>query len=94
MIAARAFSDRSFEGRVGYIDARLSEGTRTAKVRVEVANPRGELRLGMYADVTIAGVVGAATIPTIPKSALQNVGSRHVVYLPAQDDPTKFTERT
>ena len=93
VIATRAFPDRSFAGRVDYIDARLSEGTRTVKVRVEVANPRGELRLGMYADVTIAGVVGAATIVTIPKSALQNVGSRHVVYLPLPNDPTKFTER-
>ena len=93
VIAAQAFPERSFEGRVSYIDPQLSEGSRTAKVRVEVANPRGELRLGMYADVTIAGALGAATIPTIPKSALQNVGSRHVVYLPVQNDPTKFTER-
>jgi cobalt-zinc-cadmium efflux system membrane fusion protein len=48
-IAAQAFPDRSFEGRVSYIDPQLSEGSRTAKVRVEVANRHGELRLGMYA---------------------------------------------
>jgi hypothetical protein len=62
-------------------------------VRVEVANPRGELRLGMYTDVAIAGGVGGAAIATIPKGALQNVGSRHVVYLPVPNDPTTFTER-
>ena len=92
VIAAQAFPERSFDGRVGYIDPQLNEGTRTAKVRVEVANPRGELRLGMYAIVTIAGS-GGAGVPTLPKSAIQNVGSRHVVYLPVPGDPTKFTER-
>jgi RND family efflux transporter MFP subunit len=93
VIVAKAFPDRSFEGRVGYIDPQLSEDTRTARVRVEVANPRGELRLGMYTDVAIAGGVGGAAIATIPKGALQNVGSRHVVYLPVPNDPTTFTER-
>jgi cobalt-zinc-cadmium efflux system membrane fusion protein len=92
VIAARAFPERSFDGRVGYIDPQLSEETRTAKVRVEVANPRGELRLGMYADVAIAGGGGSA-VPAIPKSAVQNVGSQQVVYLAASDDPTRFTER-
>src|SRR5262249_12282938 len=34
-------------GRVAYIDPRVEPATRTAKVRVEVPNPGGALRLGM-----------------------------------------------
>jgi RND family efflux transporter MFP subunit len=90
-VRARAFPDRAFEGRVGYVDPQLNEGTRTAKVRVEVANPRAELRLGMYADVVIAATGGAAL--TVPRSAIQNVGSRQVVYLSSPADPGKFIER-
>jgi RND family efflux transporter MFP subunit len=91
-VMARAFPDRPFEGRVSYIDPQLSEATRTAKVRVEVANPRAELRLGMYADVVITAA-GGRPVLAVPKGAVQNVGGRQVVYLPAPDDPTKFTER-
>ena len=39
-------------GRVAYIDPRVDAATRTAKVRGEVPNVDGTLRLGMY--VTIA----------------------------------------
>jgi RND family efflux transporter MFP subunit len=91
-VTATAYPARSFEGRVSYIDPQLSAETRTAKVRVEVANPRGELRLGMYAEVIIADVEGKSVV-TVPKSAVQNVGNHQVVYLAAPDDSAKFTER-
>jgi cobalt-zinc-cadmium efflux system membrane fusion protein len=91
-VTAKAYPELSLEGRVSYIDPQLNEDTRTANVRVEVANPRGELRLGMYADVVIAGS-GGAPVVTIPKRAIQNVGNHQVVYVPAPNDPTAFTER-
>src|SRR5207237_9944367 len=56
-------------GRVAYIDPRLDPATRTAKVRVEVPNAGGRLRLGLYATVSLGlpavrgagrGVPGAA----------------------------------
>ncbi len=43
--------DVTMRGRVSYIDPQVSADTRTAKVRIEVPNPDGELRLRMYADV-------------------------------------------
>jgi cobalt-zinc-cadmium efflux system membrane fusion protein len=91
-VTATAYPERSFEGRVSYIDPQLSTETRTAKARVEVANQRGELRLGMYAEVIIADAEGRSVL-TVPKSAVQNVGNHQVVYLATVDDPAKFTER-
>jgi hypothetical protein len=61
-------------------------------VRIEVANTGGELRLGMYADVVVAGAPGAAA-PRVPRDAVQNVGDRTVVYLANAKDPGKFIER-
>ncbi|HUR34525.1 MAG TPA: efflux RND transporter periplasmic adaptor subunit, partial [Vicinamibacterales bacterium] len=74
-ITTTAYPDLTLRGRVSYIDPQVSAETRTARLRVEVANPRGELRLGMYADVVVNGTGGALT-PTVPRSAVQNVGDR------------------
>src|SRR5262249_5514134 len=91
-VNARAYPSLSLEGRVNYIDPQLNEQTRTALVRVEVSNPRGELRLGMYGDVAIAATATTPVV-TVPKSAIQTVGSHQAVYLAMPSDPTKFTER-
>ena len=91
-ITTSARPDLTLRGRVAYIDPQLSTDTRTAKARIEVPNPGGELRLGMYADVVVAGASGAST-PRVPRSAVQNVGDRTVVYLADPTDPGKFIER-
>jgi hypothetical protein len=57
------------------LDPQLNTGTRTAKIRVEVPNPRGDLRLGMYTDVEIASP-GTAQVLSVPKDAVQSVGGR------------------
>ena len=90
-ITTAAFPDRLLEGRVSYIDPQVSASTRTAKVRIEVANRGGDLRLGMYATVLIHTAPAGASI-FIPRSAIQQVGERQVVYLKSQN-PGMFIER-
>lgn len=90
-ITTTAYPDRVLQGRVSYIDPQVHAETRTAKVRVEVQNARNELRLGMYADVAVAGA-GNATV-VIPRKAVQNVGDRQVVYLANPKEPGTFRER-
>ena len=91
-INTSARPDLTLRGRVSYIDPQVSADTRTAKVRVEVPNPRGDLRLGMYADVVLTGESGAST-PMVPRSAIQNVDDRTVVYLANSKEPGRFIER-
>lgn len=91
-VTTSAYPGLSLRGRISYIDPQMNPETRTAKVRVEVPNPRGELRLGMYADVVVAEASGAS-VPVIPRSAVQNVGDRTVVYLANPKAPGTFTER-
>ena len=58
-------------------------------MRALVANPGGDLRPGMYADMTIAagssGAAGAGQgeheVLVVPESAVINTGTRKVVYL-------------
>jgi len=63
-----------------------------ANVRSEVPNTSGELRLGTYADVVVAGASGVST-SRVPRNAVQNVGDRTVVYLANPKEPGKFIER-
>ena len=82
----------TLHGRVSYVDPQVNAETRTTKVRIELPNPGGELRLGMYADVVVGGASGTS-MPRVPRSAVQNVVDRTVVYLAKPSEPGKFVER-
>ena len=91
-VLSSAYPDLKQQGTVSYIDPHVSAETRTAKVRIEVANPRRELRLGMLAEAIIEGADRtAATL--VPKEAIQNVADRAFVYLSTLAAPRQFTER-
>jgi Cu(I)/Ag(I) efflux system membrane fusion protein len=47
-ISAEAFPGRKFGGKVAFIAPEVQADTRTARVRVEIPNPDGALRSGMY----------------------------------------------
>jgi len=88
-----AYPTLTLRGRVTYIDPRVDPQTRTAKVRVEVPNAEGRLRLGMY--VTLAFTTpGEERVVVIPRSAVQTIGARQVVFVPAPDEEGKFLART
>ena len=91
-ITTNAYPGLVLQGRVSYIDPQVSPETRTAKVRIEVPNARNDLRLGMYAEALL-GDEGGVPTPMIPRSAVQNVGDRTVVYLVNPKAPGTFVER-
>ncbi|MCC6742446.1 MAG: efflux RND transporter periplasmic adaptor subunit [Acidobacteria bacterium] len=84
-------------GRIDYIDPRLDEQTRTARVRVEVANPGEKLRVGMFVQVGFqSGSAGADAGPSelvVRSSAIQRVGERAVVFIQKDDEPGHFEVR-
>ena len=91
-ITTPAYPGATLRGRVSYIDPQVNAATRTTKVRIEVANPRGDLRLGMYADVAISTEETSARL-MIPRAAIQQVGNRSVVYLADPQQRGRFVER-
>ncbi|HEU4694393.1 MAG TPA: efflux RND transporter periplasmic adaptor subunit [Vicinamibacterales bacterium] len=91
-LTASTRPERTLRGRVAYIDPQVSADTRTAKARIEVPNPGGELRLGMYADVVVSGASGRPAL-RVPRTAVQNVADRTVVYLANPREPGKLIER-
>ena len=72
------FPGEAFHGRVRYLEPELSERTRTLAVRIEVPNPQGRLRKGMFATVAFstAAVKDALVVPT---EAVLRTGQRSVL---------------
>ena len=91
-ISTPAYPQLEIRGRINYVDPRVSAGTRTSRVRIEVANPGEALRLGMYVDVNVTPGTDAST-PVVPRRAIQQVGGRTVVYLVDRRRPGAFIER-
>jgi Cu(I)/Ag(I) efflux system membrane fusion protein len=80
-IGFRAFPDRLFKGRVTFILHELDARTRTAKVRIEVANPDHAIRHEMFADVEILGDGSNHRRLAVPASAVIDTGARQVVLI-------------
>ncbi len=77
-ITLNAFPGKALDGRVTFVYPEVSMTTRTAKVRIELANPDGTLLPGMFASVEVASPPGEPVM-TVPDSALIDSGSRQVV---------------
>jgi RND family efflux transporter MFP subunit len=91
-ITPSTYPGLAIEGKVGYIDPQVQESTRTAKLRVEVPNPGGQLRFGMYVEISVERPAGAAAV-LIPRTAIQTVGSARVVYVASPHQPGHYIER-
>ena len=91
-VTTTAYPELALRGRVEYIDPVVDAAARTAQVRVEIPNPGQQLRLGMYVDVSIAAASGPP-VTVVPRSALQTIGDRQVVYLADAAAPGSFTQR-
>src|SRR5262245_42582655 len=87
-----AYPDLKLAGKIAYIDPQVKAETRTSQVRVEVPNPKGQLRLGMLAEVRLTNAQQAGSI-SIPRSAVQTLADRTVVYVQDPQTPTRFVER-
>jgi cobalt-zinc-cadmium efflux system membrane fusion protein len=76
-----AYPDRVLKGRISNIGSVLDPAIRTAKVRLEVANP-GILRVGMFVTATFHGQ-SAEVRATVPADAVLHLHDRDWVYVPA-----------
>jgi cobalt-zinc-cadmium efflux system membrane fusion protein len=85
-----AYPDRPITGHISDIGPVLDPALRTAKVRVQVANP-GFLKLGMFGTATFTSLK-KETHATVPADAVLHLHDRDWVYLPSGDRQFKRTE--
>jgi membrane fusion protein, heavy metal efflux system len=68
-------------GVVTYIDRRLNEDTKTARVRIELSAPDERLKFGSYVQVQFTTTQGGSSALTVPEAAVQTVNGKQVVFV-------------
>lgn len=78
-LTLKAYPNRLFEGTSAFVDPVLDPNTRTAKLRLEFANPSGELRPEMFGEVTLES--GDREGLLVPQDAVVDSGTMKVVFV-------------
>jgi len=91
-VTSDAYPGRVFRGRVSYVDPKIDPATRTAQVRIELANPAQIFKIGMYVNVAFGAQGIAITTPVVPKDAVQAIVNQQFVFV-ATEKPNEFALR-
>ena len=89
-IVVNAYPDRPLKGRINDIGPILDPSLRTAKVRIEVANP-GFLKLGMFATATFSSRF-KETHAVVPADAVLHLHDRDWIFAPVGDNKFRRVE--
>lgn len=78
-LTLKAYPNRIFDGLSTFIDPVLDPVTRTVKLRLEFPNPTGDLKPGMFGEITLETTAREGL--RIPEDAVINSGMRKVVFV-------------
>src|SRR5215813_10396858 len=78
-VTTKSYPGEKFEDTISLINPFLEEAKRTAKVRIDIANPDFKLRPGMYVNSELSMDMGEGL--TVPVSAIMPTGTRNVVFV-------------
>ena len=81
-ITVNGLSDEQFPGKVINISQVLDPATRTAKVRIELPNPKGIMRAGMFVTAMFRNRNPVDRV-VVPASAVVHLHDKDWVYVPA-----------
>lgn len=83
-VSTDAFPTRTFPGRIVYVGDIVDPVTRTVRARVDIPNPSGALRPGMFAraSIRVGGGGGGVVAAAVPQAAIQEVEGKQVVFVP------------
>jgi Cu(I)/Ag(I) efflux system membrane fusion protein len=84
LVSFEAYPGRVFTGHVTFVYPTVSVQARTARVRLELPNPEGILKPGMYAQIRLSVPPTPPTL-VVPRSAVIATGERALVFVQAED---------
>jgi RND family efflux transporter MFP subunit len=76
-----AYPGETFQARVIYLYPSVDAATRTVKLRMQLANPEGRIRPGMYGTVVVTATGDLALV--VPADAVAQDGPGHLVFIAA-----------
>jgi len=86
-----AYPGKVLKGRIDNIGPILDPNIRTAKVRLQVPNPGGIMRIGMFVTATFYGK-HPETHTVVPATAVMHLHDRDWVFIPAENSSFKRIE--
>jgi cobalt-zinc-cadmium efflux system membrane fusion protein len=90
VVSLQAYPGKSWPGEVNYVSHTLDPHTRTLDIRVELDNPDGTLRPGLFGRISLSPEGNLTTqVPAIPQSAVQRIEGQTLVFV-ATDEPGVF----
>lgn len=84
-----ALPDKVFQAEIKFINPNMDEATRSTRVRVEIANPKRELRHKLYAEGTVE--LDAPEVIAVPRTAVIWPGNNPRVYV--EQEPGTYQQR-
>jgi RND family efflux transporter MFP subunit len=81
-VEIQAYPGERWSGSVTYVYPLVDAATRTARIRVELANPGQRLKPGMFATVHLSSALRQRVL-SVPRSAVLATGQRSIVFLKA-----------
>lgn len=95
-VHTEAYGSEKFVGKVAYIMDEVDPDSRTVRARIDIDNPHGKLKPGMFADVTVTDPHSEAAsereVIAIPPGAIQRDGDSSIVFVKVGDG--EFQRRT
>lgn len=88
-----AGNPRTWSGKVVALGAAIDPQARTLPARIQIANPDGALRSGMFVEVVLTSDRGRDDV-VVPSAAVQTVGDKRVVFMPLGDGRFQSHELT
>jgi membrane fusion protein, copper/silver efflux system len=85
-----AYPDQHFEGTVSYIYPEVRMDTRTARIRISLANLRGQVKPGMYATVQLDAPLSEQAV-FVPRDAVMHSGTHAMVFV--EESPGLYRAR-
>jgi RND family efflux transporter MFP subunit len=79
-VKINSYPEKVFEGAVSYIYPTLNAETRTMPIRIDLKNPSGLLKPGMFAQVDMLSTSNGSVL-VIPSSAVIDSGTRQIVLI-------------
>ncbi|MFW2389261.1 MAG: efflux RND transporter periplasmic adaptor subunit [Polyangiales bacterium] len=90
VVSLQAYPGKEWPGVVNYVSHTLDSHTRTLDIRVELDNPDGTIRPGLFGRISLRPEGrGAEPVVVIPKDAVQRVDGQAIVFV-ANDEAGVF----
>jgi RND family efflux transporter MFP subunit len=88
-VGVDAYPGERFVGRVARVAPVLDPATRTAQIEVEIPNPQGRLKPGMYAKVEFT-LERHDNVLVVPSNAVVEYNGQRGVFIPAEESTARF----